>query len=84
MLQLTAGCLDLTVGVRVARVRGTVEFTVRYIFDVVCVYVLATTYAWQRKDWLLHKAECKGIAAIQPHVPTDTMRLVARALQKKV
>lgn len=37
----------------------------------------------QRNDWFQHKAECKGIAAIQPHAPTDTMRLVVRALQKK-
>eukprot|EP00731_Ephydatia_muelleri_P024917 Em0016g1188a len=49
--------------------------------------------ARQRNDWLQHKAECQGIAAIQPHVPiaaiqphvpTDTMRLVVRALQKNV
>ena len=25
--------------------------------------------ARQRNDWLQHKAECQGIAAIQPHVP---------------
>lgn len=34
----------------------------------------------QRRDWQLHKSECKAFAAIAPHAPSDTMRLVLRLL----
>lgn len=31
----------------------------------------------------MHKAECKSLVSIQPHSPSDTMRLVLRVLQRK-
>ena len=37
----------------------------------------------QKRDWLLHKAECKSLVVIQPHTPSDTMRLVVRVLQRR-
>ena len=49
-----------------------------------CVPAGKPTCARQKNDWSQHKAECKGIAAIKPHAPTDTMRLLVRALQKRV
>ena len=37
----------------------------------------------QKRDWTLHKAECKSLVTIQPHSPSDTMRLVVRVLQRR-
>ena len=37
----------------------------------------------QKRDWSLHKAECKSLVSIRPHAPSDTMRLVVRVLQRK-
>ncbi|KAL5496874.1 hypothetical protein EMCRGX_G013245 [Ephydatia muelleri] len=37
----------------------------------------------QKNDWIQHKAECRGIAAIQPRMPTDKARFIARAVARE-
>ena len=37
----------------------------------------------QKRDWPLHKVECKSLISIRPHSPSDTMRLVVRVMQRK-
>ena len=52
-----------------------------------CILIYFISYWFllynQKKDWPLHKVECKSLVAIQPHSPSDTMRLVIRVLQRK-
>ncbi len=48
-----------------------------------CRFVRYCGKSCQRGDWEMHKAECKGIATINPSTPSDTMRLVVRILQRR-
>lgn len=48
-----------------------------------CKFIHYCSVNCQKNDWNEHKEECKMIQKISPNKPTETVRMLARILQKK-
>ena len=47
-------------------------------YNVISSYIIS----FQKKSWIQHKVECRCIQRVAPKIPTDSVRLLLRLVQK--
>lgn len=48
-----------------------------------CKFIHYCSSNCQKSDWIDHKEECKMLQKVSPNKPTESIRMLARIIQKK-